>query len=489
MLQASSEYVEAIATILSGEHKVTIKPGKSWSVQPAKKTLTYVPEHLVMMPLDYVRGILLHEIGHLKHTELTTSAARDKYRAMALVHNIGEDFRVDYLMRREYGSYAEVAVGYAHHIINSSVDKIKYEQGNPLSTLKQVVRQASCFVDDYADTESRHYKAMTPDGRVWWDKTHDAWTRYYRESSGRCDTSQESVNAADGELFKILEPLLKQIKDEGLDSAEGEGEGEGEEQRKDETPCIFDDIESDEIPTAMGLRQNLGEPMTTQIPSDMELSYAFSSYIGALAERLRNIFQEKRAITFKGAHKSGRLLSKNTYKVTLDEKRIFSRRNQPEVPDVHVVMCLDESGSMGGERHTNAYIAAYLIDQVCKRLKWETRFVVFNANVREYKSLADYRVFHSGDNNDAGALKKAIQLCEPDKQNLILMFSDGGICTDVRPAVKTIKEMKNTELIAIGVGITGGELKKHYGNAINVPLVSELPMQMIALFKRLFHRG
>ena len=103
-------YIEQMANALASKYKIKVKSGKCWAIDVDKKELEYNPQDLVSGTKATLIALLLHEIGHLKHTTSPTKL-KSKYldkRGGFEVLNMFEDFRIDNLMTKSYEGAEDV---------------------------------------------------------------------------------------------------------------------------------------------------------------------------------------------------------------------------------------------------------------------------------------------------------------------------------------------------------------------------------------------
>ena len=112
MRPVTPTWIRQVTTALSRKYGVTVREGKNWAMNVEKAELHYVPSHLQAIDQDTVLGILLHEIGHLRHSdndwvESSAFMKLDPNRMHTIV-NVFEDVRVNELMSRSYGGSREL---------------------------------------------------------------------------------------------------------------------------------------------------------------------------------------------------------------------------------------------------------------------------------------------------------------------------------------------------------------------------------------------
>jgi hypothetical protein len=474
MITASRRYIDGLCTALTQEGGIKLEEGKNWSVDVKHRKLIYPAASLTRCTPEEAKGLLIHEVGHLLYTAAakTESPLGKKNPIMHDVHNAFEDIRIESKLSDKYGAFADAPLLTVKRQVVAGMPA--YTDTSPVSLLRQVLSHTIIFETikrtgqkAYHHGEASDYRdKMTPDARRFIEAHHEALSNI-AENIVYAKNINEVKAICDSKAYPLLAEFIDKIpkqeqeveKRKGIIKDHGRGHVDGKE-----------------------------NPSFSDIPTDNELDALLSPHIDTLARQLGQILKERRATRLQGLHRTGRLLSRNAYKVVTGETRILSRRNVPDKADYKIILCLDSSGSMNGSRHVNAYIGAYLLVKTFKKLGFPVDCIKFSDDVYPVRaSLDDYRDFEGGGNNDAGALECAIKQLDDTRENIILMLSDGSICTQVAEPVETIKR-RGALLVGIGVGIDTPELKKHYGEAINIPEVSELPIALISLLKRLIHR-
>lgn len=481
-MKSTRAYVEALTEAISQGSGITFKEGKTWGVDVTKRELTYNPIDLVNSEAMSVKGLIIHEAGHLLHTTDTPETTlQKKYPIMQLLYNACEDIRIEDKQMSKYGDWGAEGLS---SIFADTLEKY-ISQGlpapkSPVDTLLHVL----CGIlneDAFSGRKQDFLYEMDFDSNDLHIRfSHDVRTRIAKSNSTPTEILYRSRNAVntkdlkyvvDTYLFPILKDLIEKIPPQDQVKAVAQmKEQEAEERRTHYAPAKM-------------------RPETDVLPPDKEIEALYGSYSRVLASKLKDVLKELRSTKYLGQYKRGKLLSKNTYKVITDEPRMFSRRNTPNVPDYNIIFVLDESGSMNGTKHKNSYIGAFVVEKAAKLLKFPFHGIKFNESVMDIgNSIKEYRKFRSGDNNDADALRMAIKKLDPDRENIVFVFSDGGIGTDVKPPLKTLKE-KHAIVIPVGIGIRDNELKKAYGdNVVNVPDVTKLPNVLINILKTIIHR-
>ncbi len=475
-MYATEDYIRLVASGLSAKAGVTVTEGKNWSVDVRKKVLNYKLEDLKYRPFPVVRGFLLHEIGHLKYTPITHLKDRTKLEkkypnAMQSCYNTFEDIRIERKLINEYGSFA---MGSFHALHTYSISHNYQQRFNAEKEPRLIQFLKLCLLSFYF--YNLEIRIISPaDFFPHLDPT--VVERFRRHE----DTVLETIDTVFGEDISSL----KELKDL-VDS--------------DIYPIIKDFIEEFEKTAKQPAMMKVSLPSwlaghkisemikDMNLPTRQEALALLNPYISTLSTRLRDILLEKKATKWRGVHLRGKLLSKNAYKVTIPkEKRIFSKRTTPDMPDYSVYVALDSSGSMTcNSRGIYASLAAFLLEEVCHRLKFKVRFYFFTEEAKRLKNASEYKVYDAG-TNDFSALKLIREDINFSDNNLVIFITDGETHrTAARGKIMTEFKRKKARVYGIGIGDKNikASLKSSYKKYVYVPEISKLPLEMIRLLRR-----
>lgn len=297
---------------------------------------------------------------------------------------------------------------------------------------------------------------------------------------------------------------------EGDDKEEQNSGGQDEKDGKNEDDnllkCVVDSakdnkeageiVDGGSIPGKYGSKiKGLFAKRNITHPTEAEAKSLLKPYSNVLANRLRDILAEKATTRWTGSHKSGKLLGKNAFKVSVaDESRIFSKRNNPDTPKYSIYIALDGSGSMGsGGRATHAFMGSSLLKDVCRILNFDLRIYEYGYGSRELKNLDDYR-YTAGNTNDYEPLNAIDKVINPQQENIIFFITDGepdyGAHRQFETLWAKMKREKNATLFGVGIG--GGlreeSMRNNYEIGVSVPRVEELPMELIRIMRNVIHR-
>jgi hypothetical protein len=482
MLKATSSYIEGLTTALATNSKVKFKSGNGWHANIKSKTLTYNLESLKKMPFEVAKGLILHETGHIKYTEPSPdSKLRKENPAIQDIYNALEDIRIEDRLNQDYGGFSQEALDKMNYY---SIDQLieDQESGNfsKRSDLNQIL--TSIIVENDIHKTDREMRIYSQDlfEKKFWDY-----------SAGLGDKIRDELKKIDAsEIINQVKSCasLKELKDY-VD--------------KSVYPLLKDQVirankKPDKMPRGLTETLKIGhsgkgypsKPILNQsIPSDNELKLLLSPLSNTLAIKLSNILKENSTIRYTGSHLQGRLLSRNAFKVMTGDNRIFSRRNNPHKPDYAVTFILDESGSMQGKKHANAYIGTFLIKEACRKLNFKTHFIKYNDDPEKLADLSGYRDFRGGGNDDLRVCELVYNELDKAKDNLVFILTDGGICNDPTPILRKFNA-ENIPYFAVGVGLDScqaEQLKQYYQKSISCP-AEQIPEKLIGLMSKVIHR-
>jgi Mg-chelatase subunit ChlD len=214
---------------------------------------------------------------------------------------------------------------------------------------------------------------------------------------------------------------------------------------------------------------------------------------------------------FHSGQRSGRLNGKKAYRlVTSGDQKIFKRKSENKnVGNIAVLLLVDNSGSMHGDRIDGARQASIVLHEVFRKLKVKHMIVGYSADISGSMST-DHTVFkYWGDslpahnlsemharleNRDGPSIRMGISYFDDvsEQKKLMIIVSDGYPCASDyggKPAlVDTVRahkeaKRKNIKIINIGIGV-GYTLPKEYENRVKVDNVKELPKAFLKVLRK-----
>ena len=352
--RATRAYIEAFVSALSNRTDITFIEGGSFGVNLKDKEFMYDPVLLQEASINEVKGILIHEVGHLNFTQDIPKSKQSewfkKYPALSSLYNAFEDIRIEHLMIQEYRSFADGPIGetrfYAslknyEHVMNGDHKGMRgymafvgalmtgltcYDY-RPLEYLTGGYDQLPLYsyIRDYSgETFNIIITYHAPDMKDkmtlhnYFQKLPDL--RTFLPKIDKCKTTLDIMNLVDREVAPHIEDLLKEEekqrkagkamaealhgamkkmmgKGTGKKSEEKEGEGEAtgsfaKEGFKGERSLLDDLIKG----SVTGTKTRHAEPL-----ADDEILLLNKMNIYALTKHLKSILEERTTMKYAGA--------------------------------------------------------------------------------------------------------------------------------------------------------------------------------------------
>lgn len=523
MLYATTQYIQMITSALAMQTGVSIYESDKWATDIKTNTLYYDATSLRSLPFYVVKGILLHEISHLLHTDNPVFKPDYEQRfgipSLMEVYNMIEDPRIERLMVEKYGHYAEQSFASAFAFVvekNMSLNLLE------LTKLQQFLFVAFLnFFYEYNlhGVANEIYNIMNwsfntgmtehlfdpqynklPVEQVVFDRYYQNKDKIYDiiEHCHKLNSTQESIDYADQHLIPFIEDFLEEDKKDQEEKGEGKGQGQGDQDG---------DGQAKQPMTLSSLKDQIDQAIKGQLagkgpaeeyehidkPTEQEAITILKPYINTLSQRLQSILQEKAHTRWRGNHLSGKLLNKNAYKITIpNETRVFSKKTTPDNPHYHIYLMLDSSGSMGGKRGLYAYLGGVLIQEVSRQLRFKLTMMKYDDSVEDIRSLENDYDQNGGGTNDFYAFNKINKMIDPQENNLIFVLTDGETTRlDERQEVlDTLEKKKNALIFGVGIGkdINLQTIIQQYKQGIAVSEVSKVPQKLIEVIRSIIKR-
>lgn len=132
MYKATRAYIESLVSALSERTDIKFIEGDRFGTNLEDKIFMYDPIVLQTATIGEVKGILIHEVGHLKYTQYieTPSEYHKKYPCLMDLYNILEDFRIEHLMVRDFRDFASYPISESIYYASEN-NYIMIEKGIP----------------------------------------------------------------------------------------------------------------------------------------------------------------------------------------------------------------------------------------------------------------------------------------------------------------------------------------------------------------------
>lgn len=247
--QPTEQYIELLAATLSDD-SVTIKKGDHWYTDVKKRILYYEPMSLMSLDPLSAKGVILHEIGHLKFTKsegCKVTQLEKENEAMSDAYNCFEDIRIDERVINEYGAFASEAM---ETYYTDEFSKFMFQGGQSNKLFQFLAMSMMVYFYDFRCRNSNEYQmqGMERQLRHWLDSRASFDDRYGPQYSKLDETvrnrlfdnistvrqaTREIVNSQDiSDVKRLVDqyiyPLIKDL----LPEANEEAKKKKEEQRK-----------------------------------------------------------------------------------------------------------------------------------------------------------------------------------------------------------------------------------------------------------------
>jgi cobalamin biosynthesis protein CobT len=364
-----------------------------------------------------IRYFVKHETSHVVYSDFAYLNKVKPQGLLALINNLLEDHRIDYLNDSEYKGDVNISNAfwylYANDISDRAKAKDKELQEQQLLTLPLFVWDASLrdWIHSANDTMHQMYKHLDADGKARLDKLD--------KYSAEMLSIREVGNAAN--VMDLAERILKDLYDQdpeeykGKDDDSGTGEaGSGKGADGEEGKAVSDDV--DRIITCSKLMKDIGhehKPSRTGIhlipgtmgkgayaipkPSDYVIcgfdkklpkvvadmicggyfrSTEVDTYITnnarPMANKLRIKLQTRSRDRYEYGKKKGKLHNGSLHRLVSGNdkiaEKVFRQRVVSDTTDTAVCLLVDCSGSMSGKKFDMACAGAGTLAEALKPL-------------------------------------------------------------------------------------------------------------------------
>lgn len=285
----------------------------------------------------------------------------------------------------------------------------------------------------------------------------------------------------------------------------GGGSGKAVERIEDE---IFNKLKYKQLPEDSEDSENLAAGLTDiQTVSD-----------SVFVQRLLMVMKDNQYDRVIPKRKKGKLDGKNIWKAVAGQVNVFKQRQESQNKEYHVVLAVDCSGSMGGQKFNSACETAAFMMESLQKADIDVSVIAFNCVIRVVKSRIERRMTGSelikrisnhygsqhGNNNDFFALKQGFELLKADEYGKIFMvFSDGepAACEDCLGEQYKEVDKKNSidylnafiksfpQVTMIGVGIGSHYVEKIYPKYILIDDLKDFKPKVLHALSKSIVRG
>jgi len=493
-MQVNRKYLDILSTALTQKTGVKVKAGKSWNSNIKSKTLEYDERDLLKLPFNIIKGLLLHEIGHIKYTEKTsTTELEKKYpNSMKAIHNVLEDIRIEKMLNNEYGDFTEelqlqLNDFFIRYTIKNNKNKF-YELPRLIQFLYLTYFHYQSLNNNYVYSilgyrGNTFIKENTIDKKVLKRlKDNDDKVEDFTNYVSKYKTHEEVKEKTRSCLVPIIKDFIEEYEKE-IKTRPGKGK--------------IDDINKDfQKDTQKNIKKAIKKYEDIEKPSEIEAKALLHNESYVLSQRISDILKERMATKFTGAYKSGKLLNKNAYKILNNEVKVFSRKIHNDKPSGYrIFLGLDSSGSMNGSRSLYTFLGSCILKSISEMIKLPTEIYKYDTECEKLDNLDNYDTTGGGtlDFSLLETIHKKLKTEDnQNTENLIFIITDGE--TYIKDEIernRILKELKNmnSKIIAIGIGnIYEENFKECYENPIIVSGIGHLPMELVKTMRGLITR-
>lgn len=309
---------------------------------------------------------------------------------------------------------------------------------------------------------------------------------------------------------------------EGSEGGEQEGEGEGADALEAKGTPRQGDFQREDKPHLIGkditfTRKATGEPIRllpsreivpNKGPAEQRVTAVDALPKVKLSHKVATLLKVFSAARYRGGHKTGKINKRSLATIPSGNERVFRKKEQKDVLDTAVMLLVDSSGSMSGERYTNATGATLAMHEVLNKLhiphavmgftySWDdSKNLMYNHHsFGEWKteealkfSMCDKEVSLSG-NADGESLLYAYDILAQQKQKrkIMIVLSDGQPADGVDPdtllkrVTSQIEQSRRVELYAIG--IQTDSVKDYYSNCEVIKRACDIEEKLLSVIK------
>lgn len=245
--------------------------------------------------------------------------------------------------------------------------------------------------------------------------------------------------------------------------------------------------------------------------------------VGPLQKDLERAIAARSLSHYSSGHRSGRLHTANLHRLTMNDDRVFRRKEEAASKDVAVTLLVDMSGSMGGGKIHTASKAAYALASVLERIgivcevlgfttgeycgdlgkmqeeerKMKRRYsrmealympVLKSYNERmtietkkRFAWLPNTRSMRNNVDGESVEVAARRLMTRREKGKILMVLSDGaphgyGNTSDLSPHLKrTVAAVTSAGVNVVGIGINSDAVRQYYPKCMVLNNINELP--------------
>lgn len=230
------------------------------------------------------------------------------------------------------------------------------------------------------------------------------------------------------------------------------------------------------------------------------------------SRKLKEVLMYQAKTRRKNGLRSGQLHDAALSRIVTDQ-RVFKKTIQGNDKKARIVVLLDLSGSMGGDKLSNAIQAAYMLAESCAKIKVPIsimghdysggymnlyHFLEFEKYLKKEERENLFHAHSGGCNHDGLAifhnLTDLVRHRQSNEQLIQLVISDGSpngegnyggdyAMRDIQQIIATFEKQYNTHTIGIGIGNDVSHVAKIYKDYLLVPDVTTLSDELLKILK------
>ena len=554
--------------------KITANSNKNeWSSDLQHNIISYPTEGKlsILEQKDYeVIAFLLHEVAHHLHTELDLRQLKIDRPTEAYTQTLNsfEDIRVEYQTMSQYpGTYDSYKK--SNIISQQAIDEkeVLKEVPDYILFINNFIRKEWGIEPILNENIEKHWNSKEIQDAVTnlkespsttkmnndfifdhiWNSIKELIDDDPKADSDNLPKESDAKSALDNYVDKDkkeqLEDEMEQqeqeaqddkmpVKQTGSDTKKEQTKESEEEQMKaepDVKSSDYDCLREKRLSTLNDKEDNKDELEDNDYYNFLtyeELYEMIEPYLLYFRKKLSSILKDNRLARQGGTFRSGKLNTKKLYKWKCDDTKVFSRKVMRQHKDYNVVLVVDESSSMRGERALNATKTAVLLAEVLDYCAIPFSVIGFGSDLREYKKLSEPFTWVkkrnlesilpsvSGVTSDAFALNVARHHLENTVgENIVFVLTDGGsnpssynipaehkkrlkgkyTKMDDFDIMKEVTELaKKAFVVGIGIGnsteLENADIYKHI-ISIEDDDIDLLPGRILQLLQRYIKRG
>lgn len=319
--------------------------------------------------LDVLLGLTTHEAAHILHTNFSPAFVRDKFQKTVL--NILEDERIEYLMGEEFPGYTVFLEGlkayyfdFKHKHKRFTTDaEVAFDCFFRLVRFPRYVDRDAVAV--HAAILEQIKACITPYPLSFVDAYHasvaiaDLFEAYFGKMNSDEPESIKKLSAAIADAYRDLEVTSRGNKDSVMESKTLEDDMADELIREE---ASFDPETSTYFIKALD-GQSRYEQVRKSISGD--------------ARSLANVLLVENTTRSFSLHglRHGKLDESKLVDAMLGRDQVYIQNGTQTQPTINVVLLIDESGSMGGDKIENAQRVSILFNEAFKYIPKATLMI------------------------------------------------------------------------------------------------------------------